>query len=164
MIDCLTARIPGGYCLLFAFLASSFKAFLTDPASSSTSTPAFQHPVLSPMALFTALSVSTASLQLRPKQELGHATPREPTWCPCACRCWEGGGGGGGRAKMRAVNMLNVLVHSDSRTTQATCEQYDRMSGLLTSVILHRSGKQRPILSTVTDILTNAMVRDWFLH
>ena len=67
----LVFKLLGCYCLLLAFLASSFRAFLTDPASSSTSTPAFQHPVLSPMALFTTLSASTASLHLAmfPKPE-----------------------------------------------------------------------------------------------
>lgn len=51
-------------CNLWRLLANSLSALRTDPASSSTNTPAFQQPVLSPTALLFARSASTASLQI----------------------------------------------------------------------------------------------------
>ena len=50
--------------------ASSCSAARTLPASSSTSTPAFQHASRSPSALFAAYSASTAALRCR--ISLGH--------------------------------------------------------------------------------------------
>ena len=113
------------YRLLLAILASSFKAFLTDPASSSTSTPAFQHPVLSPMALFTALSASTASLQAKTIWQYTQSKCEgQPNGLSilnklmCKNVCEVGGGQGGVERCVLARHAL--AAHHKSRLTPAT--------------------------------------------